>query len=93
MAAETKAQQNDEKQQKEKECVVRQLDGLAANTTRSLQALEGRFSAGEHQRILEAVEGAKKIKARPDATLDDLRNALREMEKAAAIIGQAVLRP
>ncbi len=93
MAAETKAQQNEEKQQKEKEGVVRQLDGLVANTMRSVQALEGKLSAEEQQRILEAIEAAKKIKARPDATLDDLKNALKEMEKAAAIIGQAMLRP
>jgi molecular chaperone DnaK len=93
MAAETKAQQNEEKQQKEKEGVVRQLDGLVANTMRSVQALEGKLSGDEQHRILEAIEAAKKIKARPDATLDDLRNALKEMEKAAAIIGQAMLRP
>jgi molecular chaperone DnaK len=93
MAAETKAQQNEEKQQKEKEGVVRQLDGLVANTMRSVQALEGKLSADEQQRILEAIEAAKKMKARPDATLDDLKNALKEMEKAAAIIGQAMLRP
>jgi molecular chaperone DnaK len=93
MAAETKAQQNEEKQQKEKEGVVRQLDGLVANTMRSVQALEGKLSADEQHRILEAIEAAKKNKARPDATLDDLRNALKEMEKAAAIIGQAMLRP
>jgi molecular chaperone DnaK len=93
MAAETKAQQNEEKQQKEKEGVVRQLEGLVANTMRSVQALEGKLSADEQQRILEAIEAAKRIKGRPEATLDDLRNALKEMEKAAAIIGQAMLRP
>src|SRR5512143_2189292 len=93
MAAETKAQQNEEKLQKEKEGVVRQLDGLVANTMRSVQALEGKLTGDEQQRILEAIEAAKKMKARPDATLDDLKNALKDMERAAAIIGQAMLRP
>jgi molecular chaperone DnaK len=93
MAAETRAQQNEEKQQKEKEGVVRQLDGLVANTMRSVQALEGKLSAEEQQRILDAIEAAKKVKARPDATLDDLKKALGDMEKAAGIIGQAMLRP
>ncbi len=93
MAAETKAQQNEEKHQKEKEGVVRQLDGLVANTMRSVQALEGKLSAEEQQRILEAIETGKKVKARPDATLDDLKKALADMEKAAGIIGQAMLRP
>jgi molecular chaperone DnaK len=93
MAAETRAQQSEEKQQKEKEGVVRQLEGLVANTMRSVQALEGKLSAQEQQRILEAIEAAKKAKARPDATLDDLKAALADMEKAAGIIGQAMLRP
>jgi molecular chaperone DnaK len=93
MAAETKAQQNEEKQQKEKEGVVRQLDGLVANTMRSVQALEGKLSGDEQQRILEAIEAAKKVKVRPEATFDDLKNALKDMEKSAAIIGQAMLRP
>ncbi len=93
MAAETRAQQSEEKHQKEKEGVVRQLDGLVANTMRSVQALEGKLSADEQQRILEAIEAAKKVKARPDATFDDLKKALTDMEKAAGIIGQAMLRP
>ncbi|HSD28917.1 MAG TPA: Hsp70 family protein, partial [Vicinamibacteria bacterium] len=93
MAAETRAQQSEEKQLKEKEGVVRQLDGLVANTMRSVQALEGKLSAQEQQRILESIEAGKKAKARPEATLDDLRAALADMEKAAGIIGQAMLRP
>ena len=91
MAAETKAQQNVEKQQKEKEGVVRQLDGLVANTMRSVQALEGKLTGDEQNRILQAIERAKK--ARSEAGIDDLRGRLADMEKAAAIIGQAMLRP
>jgi molecular chaperone DnaK len=93
MAADTRAQQSEEKQQKEKEGVVRQLDGLVANTMRSVQALEGKLSGDEQQRILDAIEAAKRIKARPDANLDELKKALADMEKAATIIGQAMLRP
>jgi molecular chaperone DnaK len=93
MAAETRAQQSEEKQQKEKEGVVRQLDGLVANTMRSVQALEGKLSSQEQQRILDAIESAKKMKGRGEASLDDLRGALKDMEKAAGVIGQAMLRP
>ena len=39
------------------------------------------------------VNAAPVLDAIPDATLDELKNALKEMEKAAAIIGQAMLRP
>jgi hypothetical protein len=60
---------------------------------RSVQALEGKLSGDEQQRILDAIEAAKKAKARPDVTLDELKRHLAEMEKAAQIIGQAMLRP
>jgi molecular chaperone DnaK len=59
----------------------------------SVQALEGKLSVDEQQRILDAIEAAKKAKARPDVTLDELKRHLAEMEKAAQIIGQAMLRP
>jgi molecular chaperone DnaK len=91
MAAEARARDSEERQQKEKEGVVRQLDGLVANTMRSVQALEGKLTADEQQRILDAIEKAKK--ARADGGLDEIKGRLSEMEKAAGIIGQAMLRP
>ncbi len=91
LVAETRSRESEEKARKDQEAVARQLDGLVANTMRSVQALEGKLTADEQHRILEAIERAKK--ARTDAPLDDLRGRLVEMEKAAAIIGQAMLRP
>jgi molecular chaperone DnaK len=91
LVAETRSRESEEKARKDQEAVARQLDGLVANTMRSVQALEGKLTADEQHRILEAIERAKK--ARADAPLDDLRGRLVEMEKAAAIIGQAMLRP
>jgi molecular chaperone DnaK len=91
LSAETRARDAEEKSRKEQEAVVRQLDGLVANTMRSVQALEGKLSGDEQSRILQAIEKAKKAPA--DAGLDDLRGRLADMEKAAAIIGQAMLRP
>ena len=76
---------------KEQEAVVRQLDGLVTNTMRSVQALEGKLTADEQDRILAAMERAKK--ARAEADLDELKSRLAEMEKAASLIGQAMLRP
>jgi ATP-dependent protease HslVU (ClpYQ) peptidase subunit len=70
---------------------MRQLDGLVANTMRSVQALEGKLTNDEQTRIVDAMEKAKK--ARADAGLDELKARLAEMEKAASLIGQAMLRP
>jgi len=91
LVSETRAREAEDKSKKDQEAVVRQLDGLVANTMRSVQALEGKLTGDEQGRILQAIEKAKK--ARADAGLDDLRGRLADMEKAAAIIGQAMLRP
>jgi len=91
MAAETRARDSEERQKKDQEAIVRQLDGLVANTMRSVQALESKLSSGEREKILEAIEAAKKV--RGDGGLEDLKGRLSDMEKAAAIIGQAMLRP
>jgi len=91
LVAETRARESDEKARKEQETLVRQLDGLVANTMRSVQALEGKLTGDEQGRILEAISNAKK--ARADGALQELRGRLTDMEKAAAIIGQAMLRP
>jgi molecular chaperone DnaK len=91
LVQETRSRETEERSRKEQEGVVRQLDGLVANTMRSVQALEGKLTGDEQSRILEAIEKAKK--ARADAGLDDLKGRLADMERAAAIIGQAMLRP
>jgi molecular chaperone DnaK len=91
LVAETRARDSEDKVRKDQEAVVRQLDGLVANTMRSVQALEGKLTSDEQQRILDAIERAKK--ARTESGLDELRGRLSDMEKAAGIIGQAMLRP
>jgi molecular chaperone DnaK len=88
---ETRTQEQSEKSRKEQEAVVRQLDGLVTNTMRSVQALEGKLTSEEQNRILAAMERAKK--ARGGSDLDELKSRLLEMEKAATLIGQAMLRP
>ena len=91
LVAETRSRESEEKARKDQEAVVRQLDGLIANTMRSVQALEGKLTADEQQRILDAIEKAKK--ARADGGFEELKGRLSDMEKAAGIIGQAMLRP
>jgi molecular chaperone DnaK len=91
LVAETRTRDSEDKVRKDQEAVVRQLDGLVANTLRSVQALEGKLTADEQQRILDAIERAKK--ARTESSLDELKGRLSDMEKAAGIIGQAMLRP
>jgi molecular chaperone DnaK len=91
LVAETRARDSEDKVKKEQEAVVRQLDGLVTNTMRSVQALEGKLTPDEQQRILDSIEKAKK--SRSDGNLDELKGRLSDMEKAAGIIGQAMLRP
>jgi molecular chaperone DnaK len=88
---ETRMREQSERARKEQESVVRQLEGLVQNTMRSVQALEGKLTAEEQQRILDAMERAKRV--RSDDSLDELKARLGEMEKAASLIGQAMLRP
>jgi molecular chaperone DnaK len=88
---ESRQREQSDKQKKEQEAVVRQLDGLVSNTMRSVQALEGKLTADEQSRILAAIERSKK--ARTEADLEELKSRLAEMEKAASLIGQAMLRP
>ena len=88
---ETRAEEQAERSRREHESVVRQLEGLVANTMRSIQALEGKLTAEEQERILDAIESAKH--ASSDSDLDVLKGQLAEMEKAASLIGQAMLRP
>ncbi len=88
---ETRLREQTEKSRKEQDAVIRQLEGLVTNTMRSVQALEGKLTADEQERILEAMEKAKKARLEPN--LDELKARLAEMEKAASLIGQAMLRP
>jgi molecular chaperone DnaK len=91
LAGEARMREQSDKTQKEQEAVVRQLDGLVANTMRSVQALEGKLTPVEQERIVSAMERAKK--ARAEADLEELKARLAEMERAASLIGQAMLRP
>ncbi len=91
LVGETRQREQHERSQKEQEAVVRQLDGLVTNTMRSVQALEGKLTADEQQRILDAIEKAKR--ARVDGDIAELKGRLADMERAASLIGQAMLRP
>jgi molecular chaperone DnaK len=96
LVEETRAQEDEDRKTKDLEAVVRQLEGLVANTMRSVQALEGKLSSEEQEKILAAIETAKKAldKAKKgEGETDELKECLAEMEKAATIIGQAMLRP
>jgi molecular chaperone DnaK len=91
LVGETRMQDQSDRQRREQEAIARQLDGLVANTMRSIQALEGKLTGDEQQRILAVIERAKKVQAQ--SSVEDLRERLAEMEKAASLIGQAMLRP
>jgi molecular chaperone DnaK len=89
LVAETRTHEQSEKVRKEQDTILRQLEGLVANTMRSVQALEGKLTSDEHDRILAAMERAKSA----TAEVPDLKDRLTELEKAASLIGQAMLRP
>ena len=91
LAGATRAAEQADRAKKDQETVVHQLEGLVKNTMRSVQALEGKLTPDEQERILAAMERAKK--AQTDGDLEELKARLVEMEKAATIIGQAMLRP
>ncbi len=86
---ETQMHDQSEKVRKEQDAILRQLEGLVANTMRSVQALEGKLTNDEQERILSAMERAKAA----SADQPDLKDRLSELEKAASLIGQAMLRP
>jgi len=88
---ETRIRDQSDRARKEEETVIQQLEGLVANTMRSVQALEGKLTADEQDRILSAMERAKK--ARVEGGLEQLKARLADMERAASLIGQAMLRP
>jgi molecular chaperone DnaK len=91
LSGEARMHESNDRSKREKEAVSRQLEGLVANTMKSVQALEGKLTADEQERILAAMERAKK--ARAEADVEELKVRLAEMEKAASLIGQAMLRP
>jgi molecular chaperone DnaK len=91
LVSETRQQEQTERERREQEAVSRQLEGLVTNTLRSIQALEGKLTAEEQERILAVIERAKK--AQTQSSLDELKERLAETEKAASLIGQAMLRP
>jgi molecular chaperone DnaK len=90
LVGETRSRELNEKQKKEQDAVIRQLDGLVTNTMRSVQALEGKLTADEQERILAAMEKAKRAR---DGDINELKARLADMERAASLIGQAMLRP
>jgi molecular chaperone DnaK len=76
---------------KSQKVVVRQLEGLIANTIRAARALEGKLAVSERAQILSAAERAKAALA--GGGLDELQARLVELERAAGVIGRAMLRP
>ena len=90
LVEETRTRANEDRAKKEREGLRRQLDGLIANTLRSVQTLEDKLTPDEQQRILDSIERAKK--ARRDGGCLALQDALVGMERAAGLIGRAMLR-
>ncbi len=76
---------------KDHETLVRQLDGLLADSSHSARVLASKLTRHEQERISAAIEKGKK--ARKDGSIEDQRAALQDMERAATLIGQAILRP
>jgi hypothetical protein len=91
LVEETKARDAEERRTMDRDGVLRRLDSLVANVTRSVPTLSHKLTAEEEEGIQEAVENVRK--ARRDGSLDDLQARLQDIEKAATVIGQAMRRP
>jgi molecular chaperone DnaK len=91
LAAEARASESEQRSRKQQEQILRMIQGLMSNLMRSVQSLEGKLTPDEQQRILDSIERA--MKARSSGSLDELKARLSDMEKAAGIIGTAMLRP
>jgi molecular chaperone DnaK len=91
LVAEFRARDSYDKNNREREQVLRIIQGLVSNTMRSVQVLEGKLNPEEHRRILDSIERAKI--ASSDGSIDELKARLSDLEKAAGIIGTAMLRP
>ena len=89
LISENKRREEDDRTKREQDAVVRQLEGLVQNTMRSVQALESKLTPGEQEQIIEAMEKAKKAEG---ADIGELKARLADMERAASLIGQAMLR-
>jgi len=83
-----RVREQQERSRKEQEAVVRQLDGLVTNTMRSVQALEGKLTADEQDRILAAMEQAAK-EGKGAVSLDGRLIDIASIRMAEALIAKA----
>jgi hypothetical protein len=73
-----------------KEALTRELDSLVTNVIRSIQALESMLTPAQQEQILGSIEQAKVARRKGD--LKQLEASLDSMERAAGVIGEAMLR-
>ena len=86
-AAERRAR---EREQDEDARILRRVEGLVANLTRSVQLLEGKLRRAEADAVLDALARAKA--ARSAGTAAGLKASLVELEQVAGLVGRALLR-
>ena len=71
-ATEGRVPKGEERAHTERAALVRQIEALVENTRRSVQALEGKPTSDERQRILDAIEtAARTLKAQSQADPED----------------------
>jgi molecular chaperone DnaK len=95
LADETRALADEDRRREEREALVRKLKGLISNAIRSVQVLEAKLTSEEKETVLEAITRGSKAVSKADEReggTEELQAYLADLEKAAGIIAQAMLR-
>jgi molecular chaperone DnaK (HSP70) len=95
LADETRAQADEDRSREEREALVRKTKGLVSNAIRSVQVLEAKLTSEEKETVLRAITRGSTAVSGKEERVDgtgELQACLEDLEEAARIIAQAMLR-
>ncbi|MCI0410253.1 MAG: molecular chaperone DnaK, partial [Acidobacteria bacterium] len=87
LRTETQTRESGDRQEKERERVMGQLQGLMGSTRRTFELISPKLTDEERSHAASALAGAEKAK---EGSLDDIKQALAQLETAAEALGQAM---
>jgi molecular chaperone DnaK len=89
LQSEAESQQSQEKESKEREHVAGQLQGLIDSTRKTFDVLSAKLSDEEREQVNQSLTNADQKK---DGSLEELNEALAQLESTAEALQQAMLR-
>ena len=89
LRTETQSRESGERQEKERDRVMGQLQGLMGATRRTFELISPKLTDEERSHAASALAGAEKAR---EGSLDDIKQALAQLETAAEALGQAMTR-